>query len=462
MSREAAIAIAAEAFRSGAFREVLARRVAMHTESRRPDRGDMLAAYLTDEMAPSLEAMGFAATLMTEPTSPAPYLFAERDEGAPLTVFVYAHGDVVNGQESEWRDGISPWQVTEVDGRWYGRGVADNKGQHTVNLEAIKAVLAVRGRLGFNAKVLVDMGEEMGSPGLAALAERHRARFAADILVASDGPRFAADRPTLFMGSRSGIDIIMTVHPREGAHHSGNWGGLLSNPAIRLAHAIAATVGPTGRIKVPGWTPESILPSIRRSLAGLELAPMPGEPAIDPEWGEPGLTRVEQVFAWCSFEVLAFLTGDPAAPQSAIPDRAWARCQLRFTADIAPEDVIPALRVHLDAAGFADVALEPARTSMVRATRLDPQDPWVLRAARSVAETLGAPPVVLPNFGGTLPNDVFAEVLGMKTIWVPHSYPGCSQHAPNEHVPAHIFEEGLRMMAGLYHDLGEPESWPAP
>ena len=147
-----------------------------------------------DTLPTLLEAMGFTATLLTEPTSPAPYLFAERDEGAPLTVFVYAHGDVVNGQESEWREGISPWQVTEVDGRWYGRGVADNKGQHTVNLEALKAVLAARGRLGFNAKVLVDMGEETGSPGLRALAERHRARFAADILVASDGPRFAADR----------------------------------------------------------------------------------------------------------------------------------------------------------------------------------------------------------------------------------------------------------------------------
>ena len=463
MSREAAIANAAEGFRSGGFREVLARRVAMHTESRRPDRGDVLAAYLTDEMAPSLEAMGFVTELLTEPASPAPYLFAERDEGATLTVFIYAHGDVVNGQEDEWLAGVAPWVITERDGRWYGRGVADNKGQHTVNLEALKAVLEARGgRLGFNAKVLVDMGEETGSPGLKDLAERHRARLAADILVASDGPRFSADRPTLFMGSRAGIDIIMTVAPREGAHHSGNWGGLLSNPAIRLSHAIAAIVSPTGQIRVPGWTPGEIMPSIRRSLAGLELAPQPGEPSIDVEWGEPGLTKVEQVYAWCSFEVLTFLTGDPAAPQSAIPDRAWARCQLRFTADIAPEDVIPALRAHLDEAGFSDVALERGRQSMVRATRLDPEDPWVLRAARSVEETMGEPPVVLPNFGGTLPNDIFAEVLGMKTIWVPHSYPGCSQHAPNEHVPAHIFEEGLRMMAGLYYDLGEPESWPKP
>lgn len=460
MSREAAIAVAEASFQSGAFREVLERRVRIRSESRRPGSQEVLASYLTDEMAPSLEAMGFATAMLHETTSPAPYLFAERDEGAPLTVFVYAHGDVVNGQEDEWHEGLSPWTITEVGDRWYGRGVADNKGQHTVNFEALKAVLEARGRLGFNCKVLVDMGEEVGSPGLGALAAANRERLAADVLVASDGPRFSAGAPTLFMGSRSGIDIIMTVAPREGAHHSGNWGGLLSNPAIRLAHAIAATAGPSGRIKVPGWTPDGIKPSIRRALAGLELTPGPDDPAIDPDWGEPDITRVEQVYAWCSFEVLAFLTGDPAAPQSAIPDRAVARCQLRFTADIEPQDVLPALRAHLDASGFADVALELGRPSMVRATRLDPEDPWVLRAARSMEQTMGAPPVVLPNFGGTLPNDVFADVLGMKTLWVPHSYPGCSQHAPNEHVPRHIFEEGLAIMTGLYFDLGDGTSWP--
>lgn len=455
MSREAAIGIAEKLFESGEFREILQRRVAMATESRRPGREKELKAYLTDEMAPSLEAMGFATELMSGEKSPAPYLFAERDEGADLTVFVYAHGDVVNGQEGEWSNGLDPWTITEVGDRWYGRGVADNKGQHTVNFEALKAVIEARGRLGFNAKILVDMGEEVGSPGMRDFVQAHRERFAADVLVASDGPRFGADAPTLFMGSRAAMDMILTVAPRKGAHHSGNWGGLLSNPAIRLSHAIASIVSPTGRIKVKGWTPKEIMPSIRRALDGLTLAPGSNDPVIDPDWGEPGISRVEQVYAWCSFEVLTFLAGDPASPQSAIPDVARARCQLRFTADVKPEDVMPLLRQHLDAEGFSDVDLERGHQSLVAATRLDPEDPWVVRAARSLETTLGRPPVVLPNFGGTLPNDIFAEDLGMKTLWVPHSYPGCSQHAIDEHVPQHIFAEGLRMMAGLYYDLGE-------
>ncbi len=461
MTRDAAIEKAADCFRSGAFREVLARRVAIPTESRRPERAETLRRYLTDEMVPALAAMGFETDLIEVPSACGPFLYAERiEDPSALTVLGYAHGDVVNGFEGRWSDGRSPWEVAEADGRWYGRGVADSKGQHTVNLEALRCVLETRGRLGFNAKLLVDMGEEMGCPGLRELVEGDRARFAADLLVASDGPRLSARRPTLFMGARSGIDILLSVVAREGAHHSGNWGGLLSNPGIRLAHAIAAIVGPTGQILVPGWTPREIAASTRRALADCELEPDPRGPDIDPDWGEPGLSRVEQVFAWCSFEVLTLLVGDPDAPVSAIPPWARARCQLRFTADVAPEDVLPALRRHLDANGFADVAAEPGEQALLRATRMDPDDPWVHRAAASVERTVGRAPAVLPNFGGTLPNDIFADVLGLPTIWVPHSYPGCSQHAVDEHVPARIFEEGLAIMAGLYWDLGDGSRWP--
>ena len=70
--------------------------------------------------------------------------------------------------------------------------------------------------------------------------------------------------------------------------------------------------------------------------------------------------------------------------------------------------------------------------------------------------TTNKKPAVLPNVGGSLPNDIFSEVLGLPTVWVPHSYPGCSQHAPNEHLPLPLAREALRLMAGLYWDLGEP------
>ena len=134
--------------------------------------------------------------------------------------------------------------------------VADNKGQHTINIAALAAVLAVRGRLGFNIKWLIEMGEETGSSGLREVCEEHRDLLAADVLIASDGPRLTADRPTIFLGSRGGFPIDLWIDAREGGHHSGNWGGLLSSPAIQLVHALSTIAGPTGQVRIPEWVPD--------------------------------------------------------------------------------------------------------------------------------------------------------------------------------------------------------------
>ncbi|UHL65385.1 M20 family metallopeptidase [Paralcaligenes sp. KSB-10] len=455
MSRAQAIANAQQHFDSGKFQETLARRIAIPTESQNPERQPILASYLETEMRPAFEAMGFACQILTHPKAKAPFLFAQRLEDPSLpTVFGYGHGDVIRGLDPEWKDALSPWTLTASEGRWYGRGIADNKGQHSVNMEALRTVLETRGKLGFNAKYLIEMGEETGSPGLRELCENNKDLFKADLLLASDGPRLGIERPTVFLGSRGSMNFDLTIEARKGGHHSGNWGGLISNPGIQLAHAIASIVSPTGQIRIPEWVPEKLPASVRRALADCEVDGGTDGPEIEPWWGEAGLSPAERVFGWCSFEVLAYKTGNPETPVNAIPPRAWARCQLRFVVGIDPDDILPALRRHLDRQGFPMVKAEPNREGKFQATRIDPEDPWVQWAVASIAQTSSKKPAVLPNLGGSLPNDIFTDILGLRTVWVPHSYPGCSQHAPNEHLPPAILREGLSIMTGLYWDMG--------
>ena len=455
MSRDATIRHATDHFDSGAFRDTLARRLAIPTESQNPERAAELERYLADEMMPELEALGFATEILHHEKATGPFLIAERiEDGALPTVLGYGHGDVVRGQDEMWDEGLSPWTLNERSGRWYGRGVADNKGQHCANIAALRAVLETNGRLGFNAKYLIEMGEEVGSPGLREFCADHRDRLAADALIASDGPRLTAERPTLFLGSRGGVNFDLWIDAREGGRHSGNWGGLLSNPAVQLAHAIATLVGPTGQIRIPEMVPHDVPEAVRRVLADCDVTAGPEGAEIEADWGEPGLTPSERVFGWCALEVLAFEAGTPKAPVNAIPPRAWARLQLRFVVDVDPFAVIPAVRRHLDRHGLGMVEVALSKEAIFEATRLDPDDPWVSWAATSMSETTGKRTAILPNLGGSLPNDAFSAILGMRTIWVPHSYPGCSQHAPNEHLPPEIIREGLAIMAGLYHDLG--------
>ena len=462
MSRQAALDRAGRHYDGGAFLADLARLVGVPTESQLARGAPYLADYLTDHLRPALEHMGFVCQVLVNPAPGGPLLLAERIEDPDLpTALIYGHGDVTRGQEDAWDEGLSPWELIERDGRIYGRGVADNKGQHAINLAALGMVIAERQRLGFNAKVLIETSEEIGSPGLREICESHQAQLAADLLLASDGPRLAPDQPTIFLGNRGALNFDLVVELRESAHHSGNWGGLLANPAILLAHAVATIVTGTGAIRIPELKPRALPAAVERALADLSLtpadgAPAEGEPAIDPDWGEPGLTPAEKVFGWNSFEVLAWTAGDPDHPVNAIPPRASAHCQIRYTVDTEPEAFLPAIREALDAAGLSAVEVRPAESLMMRATRTDPEHSWVAFARRSIERTTGQPPVVLPNLGGSLPNDCFAEVLGLPTIWVPHAHRGCRQHAPNEHALPAILREGLLIMTGLFWDLGEP------
>ncbi|MGN7292707.1 M20 family metallopeptidase [Rhizobium sp. SAFR-030] len=458
-TRDAAISRAIGQLDDGSFEAVMRRRVAIPSASRLPERKSDLLRYLTEEMQPHFERMGFATRLLHDDNAPGPFLLAERIEDAAfLTILQYGHGDVVAGLDGQWSEGLSPFEMTERDGCWYGRGTADNKGQHSVNMAAIEAVLAVRGSLGFNLKYLIEMGEESGSPGLDTVCEANRELLKADVLIASDGPRLALSQPTIFLGARGGLSFHMEVNAREDFQHSGNWGGLLANPGIELCHAITALISRTGQIKVPEMTPGTIPDNVRAALAKCHIEPAPGDPPIEEWWGEPGLTAEEKVFGWSSFEVMEMECGNLAQPLYAIPPRARARMQLRFPVNVDYAAVVPAVRRVLKEAGFDRVIVSDPSDAIFPASRLDPDHPWVKRVAASIEKTTGSAPAILPNLGGSLPNNIFSDQLGLPTVWIPHSYPGCLQHAANEHLPVGIVREGLAIMAGLYHDLGQADA----
>jgi acetylornithine deacetylase/succinyl-diaminopimelate desuccinylase-like protein len=456
LNRNNAIDRAKRFFDDDSFFNLLADWVALDTGSRRDDRKPEMLAYLEKKIAPYIESMGFEYRIVENPVEPCvPFLIGRRIENKDLpSILIYGHGDTVPLMENEWEQGLDPLELTKKGNKWYGRGAADNKGQHAVNLAALDCVIKEKGALGFNVIVLIESGEEAGSPGLHRICKQEKDSLKADVLIASDGPRIDPEVVTVFGGSRAVFNFDLTVNLREGGHHSGNWGGLLANPAIILSHAIASMMDSRGKILIKALLPETIPPSVKKAIDKLTITGE-GGPEIDPDWGEPGLSAAEKVYGWNTLEVLALKCGNPAQPAHAIPPEAWARCHIRFIADSDPATFIPAIRKHLDEHGFSAVDIEPVPNSYGLATRMDPDNPWVEFTTSSFEATLGKNVAFLPNLGGTLPNDVFSHIIGMPTIWVPHSYGGCSQHAPNEHFLGTIAREGLQLMTGLFWDIGE-------
>ncbi|MDB5637650.1 MAG: hypothetical protein JWP51_2558 [Bradyrhizobium sp.] len=384
MTRTDAIARARQYLQSGEFLDELGRRVAYPTESQNPERRDALRAYLVDELQPAFSKLDFASRLIESPTGKNPYLLAEYRESASVpTVLIYGHGDVVDGMVGEWRDNLDPWKTTTIGNRVYGRGTADNKGQHSINLSALAAVREARGgRLGFNAKFIVETGEEIGSPDLRQVCEQLRDELSADLFLASDGPRLAADRPTIFLGCRGGVRVHLDVNLREGSHHSGNWGGVLANPATILASAIATLVDRKGRLLLDELKPPRLSNQIRAMLADVTIEPMADEPALSENWGEEGLSAAERLYAWNTLEVLAMSSGNIEKPANAIPDRAQAVLQLRFVVGTKVDNIADVVRAHLHANGFPMV--EVTAVQRFAASRTDFDSPWINWAAASI------------------------------------------------------------------------------
>lgn len=458
-TRDGAIGRARRFFDDGGFERLLADLVAIPSTSQDPEGAAHLRRYLAEGVEPWLRRLGFQAAIHDNPLPGfGPILTAERHEDpARPTVLLYGHGDTVRGLEEQWRKGLAPWTVSREGERWYGRGTADNKGQHALNLAALEAVLEERGgRLGANVKLVLEMAEERGSRGLREFVAAKRDLLAADALIASDGPRVEPGLPTIATGTRGTFHFDLVVKLRDGGVHSGHWGGLTTDPAVVLAHAIGTIMDRDGKILVRGWLPPGGVPSqVRAVLEGCPVGGGDGAATIDEGWGEPGLTSAEKIYGWCSFIVLAMVSGRPENPVNAVAPDARAHCQIRYTVDADPAGFEAALRAHLDMHHLQAVRIENAGIRMP-ASRTAPDHPWVRWAQTSMQRTLDKRVQVIPNSSGGLPGDVFVDHLGVPLVWIPHSYNGCKQHGPDEHLLIPAAREGIAAFAGLWWDLGEP------
>ena len=168
MTREATIEHSLDYFDNGSFKNDLSKLIEIPTESQVKTGVKHCLRYLNFSMVPAFESMGFKTKIYENPILNAgPILLATRIEDPDLpTVLGYGHGDVILGFDESWTKGNGPWKATQVGDLLYGRGTADNKSQHWINMSALRSLLSIRGNLGFNAKFIIETSEENGSKGL--------------------------------------------------------------------------------------------------------------------------------------------------------------------------------------------------------------------------------------------------------------------------------------------------------
>src|SRR5919205_2187211 len=205
-------------------------------------------------LAGELRGAGFPSTEIWEGAD-GPAVFAEWSAapGAP-TILIYSHHDVRAVKEENW-DQTSPFDPVIRDGRLYGRGTSDAKGQVMAHIWGIRAHLHATGRTApaVNLKVIVEGEEEAGSPGFAELIEAHRARLDADAVIFSDTLLWRADHPALCNSIRGMLGARIEVYGPLTDIHSGAVSGTAPNPAIELGRLLAQLYDQKGRITFPGF-----------------------------------------------------------------------------------------------------------------------------------------------------------------------------------------------------------------
>ncbi|HLW49144.1 MAG TPA: M20/M25/M40 family metallo-hydrolase [bacterium] len=396
------------------------------------------------------------ARVIDTPTQPVVYGDLARDPKA-FTLICYGHYDVQPPEPLDlWQS--PPFDPQVRGGRIYGRGVGDNKGQLLAHVLAARAWLAAADRLPINVKFVFEGEEESGSRSLGVFAAEHREMLAADLVYISDGGLHPSGRPVISLGNRGMLGLTLIAEGADRDNHSGNKGGVAPNPVWMLVHALATMVDRTGRVLVDGFY-DAVRPvgSVeQRILASLDFDPKAfaatmGLPTLDID----GPTYWRRIMLEPYVNIQGFASGyvGPGS-KTIIPARAECRIDVRLVVDQRIDDIYEKVRRHV-AKVDPRIRVEARESRTMEATRTAPDHPAVAVIAGAIKAYRGVEPAINLSGGGSLPNAVWPDVLGIAHIGVPYANADENNHSPNENLSLERFYDGIHVSAQVFQTLAD-------
>ena len=381
------------------------------------------------------------------PSAGNPLVFAEKHVADDAdTILVYGHYDVMPAEPLElWQ--TPPFEPVVRDGRIWGRGADDDKGQTMIQVKAFE-YLVRHGLLRHNMKFILEGEEEIGSPNLAAFLAEHRERLRCDVIFVSDTSMLGADLPSLTTGLRGLAYWEVEVTGPNRDLHSGHFGGAVANPINVLCEMLARVVDGDGRIRVPGFYDDvEELPAAERAmLAAIPFDEEAYKQAIGVKAlrGERGYSTLERNACRPSFDICGIWGGYTGeGSKTVLPSKAFAKVSCRlvphqdhavisrlfadFLQSIAPECVRVEVRPMHGGQGYVCPIDHPAYRA----------------AERGFEAAFGKRPLAVRR-GGSIPiiSD-FERELGVKTILMGFGLESNAIHSPNENCRLDIFRKGI-------------------
>lgn len=407
-------------------------------------------------VAGRLRRLGAKTHLISTQEAP-PVVYGEIGDG-PKTLLIYNHYDVQPPEPLElWE--TDPFEPAIRDGKFYARGVADNKGNLLARIQAVESWLETLGELPMKIKWVIEGEEEIGSVHLAQWVQENRALVeGADGCLWESGYKDIAGRPVLSLGVKGIYYVELRTHGAVRDLHS-SLATIVPNPAWRLTWALSTLKDPDDRILVDGFMDHVAEPP-PAAVALMEKMPFEEE-QLKADFQIPAFIRnltgmellkkhlYEPTCTICGLE--SGYTGPGS--KTVLPNTAMAKVDFRLVHNLTPELAHDLLRQHLDRRGFEDVEIVPLGGE--HPSQTDPDAPMVQAAIEAARSTYEQEPVVWPTSAGSGPRYPLCEGLGIPAVSFGVGYAGSNVHAPNENIRIQDYLEGIRCMGEFMRRFAE-------
>ncbi len=414
------------------------RRSAEHLRARLAQLGCTASAVLDTKLHPAVYA-----EWIVDPSKP--------------TLLIYGHHDVQPIEPlDEWHS--PPFEPTIRDGRLWGRGVVDDKGQVLIHVNAIEAFMKTQGKPPINLKLIVEGEEEIGSVNLDALMQEHSDRLGADFVCVSDTAMFGRGIPSLCVGLRGIAYFEVTVRALSMDAHSGSFGGGVVNPANALARIIAGLHDENGKVTIPGFYDRV------RTLTEKERAEIQSLPFDEKAWlasigasstvGEAGYSTLERVWTRPSLDVNGIWGGfQGAGSKTVLPAFAKAKFSCRLVPDQDPSEIAQLVQAHLSKNAPKGCRVDVEYLHGGRPYLAPTEHPVFEVAKRTFSRAFGQPTVFIRE-GGSIPFvRTIADRTGKPCLLMGFGQPDENAHAPNEWLDLENYHLGIKSAVYLYDEL---------
>lgn len=411
------------------------------------------------EMAKLLEeTLSSTGAQVITHTSPGrnPILVARYEGESSRRLVLYNHYDVQPPEPvSAWDS--NPFEPVIVNGAFFARGAADNKGALVARIAAVRAIRAVCGRLPIEVVHLIEGEEESGSRFLREFVPQNAELFDAEGIVWEEASADQTGAPVMRLGNKGSLQVELVSSGPNADVHS-RFAGIFPNPIWRLVSALASMRGADGTVLIDGFSSSVIAPTDEEEGVYADLSG--GIPSLLERHGLTATfppTSNSQAATTLYHHPTCNITGFSGGYvgqglKNIVPAEARARLEFRLVPRQTPTEMAKRLRTHLAAHGFNDVEVRELNGMLPSKTPMD--HPFSRFVARVGLETYGKPLTIEPSSSGSGPRSIFSSVTDAPIVALGVSHAGSRIHGPNENILLDGLLSHARHIANLIVGLG--------